>query len=171
MPPEGAFLTAVISFVGVDNFAARDLTIQSDGVGLMNGLVAIPAGPLPSGPDGSGRICTNGVFESNTVKMSQGHTYSIWSVQSENMSIVDNHIDGGGTIANSTPSQEGIEIFGGRNVLISGNHIEGVGGSAINLGGLAEATPDSSVDSITVTDNHVNDCAIETHDRNHLGCG
>jgi hypothetical protein len=158
--PEGALTTGVVSFVGVDNFSARNLTIESDGLQMMNGLEAIPAGPLPAGPDGSGRICTNGVFESNTLKITQGHTYSIWSVRSENMSIINNHVDGGGTLTDSNNSQEGIEIFGGHNVLISGNHVEGIGNAAINLGGIAAATPDCSVDGITVTDNQVNDCRL-----------
>jgi hypothetical protein len=150
----GAEIAGVVSFVGVDDFAARHLTIKSGGK-LMNGLIAIP-----TGASGAGEICTNGVFEGNTVHMEQGHTYSIWSMRSEGIQIIDNLVEGGATVARADGSQEGIEAYGGRDVLISGNTVSGIGNSAINLGGLAGQTPDCSVENITVIDNHISNCRV-----------
>jgi Ca2+-binding RTX toxin-like protein len=156
---EGAGLTAVVNFVGVDNFAARHLIVES---------VAMPGDPpdsplrsfngiqaIPTGVDGAGEICTNGVFEGNVIRMAQGHTYSLWSLRSEGMQIIGNFVDGRSTAASADPAQEGIEIYGGRDVLISGNTIIGIGNAAINVGGLAGQTPDSSVENITIVDNQI----------------
>jgi len=152
--PSGAEVSGVVSFVAVDNFAARHLTIESGGL-LMNGLVAIP-----DGVNGAGAICTNGIFENNVVRMSQGHTYSIWGQRSEHMQILDNLIEGGSTVGSADPHQEGIEIYGGADVLISGNTIVGIGNAAIQVGGLAAVTPDSSVTGITIVDNIVTQCRV-----------
>ncbi len=162
--PDGAALTAAVNFVGVDSFAARFLTVEFvPSVGgppghvdpTFNGIQAIP-----TGIDGAGEICTNGVFEGNTVRLAQGHTYSLWSLRSEGMQIIDNLIDGGSTVAGAASSQEGIEIYGGRDVLISGNTITGIGNAAIQLGGLAAVTPDCSVDNITVTGNSISNSRV-----------
>ena len=162
--PDGASLTAAVNFVGVDNFAARFLTVEfSPSTNAppghvdptFNGIQAIP-----TGIDGAGEICTNGVFEGNVIHCASAHTYSLWSVRSEGMQIIDNVIEGGATIADANPSQEGIEIYGGRDVLIQGNTVTGMGNAAIQLGGLAEITPDCSVDNITVTGNSVSNCRV-----------
>ena len=152
--PDGATIAGVVCFIGVDDFAARYLTIESGGR-LMNGLIAIP-----TGPNGAGDICTNGVFDSNVVRMEQGHTYSIWSLRAQGMEIINNLVDGGATVELAHTSQEGIEIYGGRDVLISGNEVTGIGNAAILLTGLAAATPDSSVEDITITDNHISNSRL-----------
>ena len=148
--PDGAGVTGIVSFVGADGFAARNLTVESDLADSPNGIIAIP-----TGVNGAGEFSTNGVIENNIVRMPQGHNYSIWSVRSEDISITGNLVEGGASVENVSTAQEGIEIYGGRHVLIEGNTISGIGNSAINLGGLANLTPDSSIEDISILGNTV----------------
>jgi len=106
--PDGAAIAGVVCFVGVDDFAARNLTIESGGL-LMNGLIAIPTAQTVRV-----KICTNGVFESNTVRMEQGHTYSIWSLRSNSVSIIGNHVDGGATIEMLTRRRKALKSMAAR---------------------------------------------------------
>jgi Right handed beta helix region len=143
----GAQPTGVVSFVGVDNFAARNLVVESTTL-PMNGIIAIP-----DGPEGTGQISTNGVFDNNVVRMAQAHTYSIWSLLSTGMTITNNLVDGGATLTNANISQEGIEIFGGDDIVISGNTLVNIGNAAINLISLAAILPDTHLTNIQVKDN------------------
>jgi Ca2+-binding RTX toxin-like protein len=162
--PKAEETTGVVNFIGVDNFAARFLTVEvvtspADPPGTplapSNGIIAIPAGPI-----GSADICTNGELEGNIVRLAQGHTYSIWSVRTEGLEIFDNLVDGGATLDNATPTQEGIEIQGGGNVSIHGNTVINMGNVAIGMGGIAENATNVSVHDIIVTDNHIVNCRV-----------
>ena len=162
--PQPEETTGIVNFIGVDNFAARFLTVEvvaspddppDTALAPCNGIIAIPTGPISS-PD----FCTNGVIEGNIVRLAQGHTYSIWSVRTEGLEVIDNYVDGGATLATATPTQEGIEIQGGRNVLISGNTVVNMGNVAIGMGGIAENAANVSVDQITVIDNHIVNCRV-----------
>ena len=76
------------------------------------------------------------------------------------MTITNNLVDGSGTLANSHISQEGIEIFGGDNVLISGNTIQNMGNAAINLVTIAAVVPDSGISNLQVFNNTINSSRI-----------
>ena len=145
----GAQATGVLTFVGVDNFAARNLVVEST-VLPMNGIIAIPDGPV-----GAGQVATNGLFDNNVVRMAQAHTYSIWSLRSIGMTITNNLVDGGATLSNANFSQEGIEIFGGDDVLISGNTLLNIGNAAINLITISGTVADSDLSNIQILNNNI----------------
>ncbi|HEV8693282.1 MAG TPA: calcium-binding protein [Lysobacter sp.] len=154
--PNGAHLAGMVSFCAVDNFSASGLTVDAATNGIhCNGIIAIP-----DGPDGAGKVCTNGAIAGNEVFLIQAHDYSIWSLRGEHISITDNLVDGGSTPTSDSPHQEGIEIYGGNDVTISGNTVRNIGGSAFNIGGLADATPDCSVENLQLVGNVVANARI-----------
>src|SRR5688572_13393112 len=140
--PNGADMSGIVTFCAVDNFGVSGITVDAVTNGIhCNGIIAIP-----DGVNGAGAICTNGTIADNSVYLIQAHDYSIWSQRGEHITITGNLVDGGSTAANSSPAQEGIEIYGGRDVTISGNTVRNIGGSGIAIGGLAATTPACSVD-------------------------
>lgn len=143
----GAQATGVITFSGVSNFAARNFIVESLTL-PMNGIIAIPSGNLATGT-----ISDHGLFDNNIVKMAQAHTYSIWSLLSTDMIVSNNVIDGGATNENAHFSQEGIEIFGGSNVLISNNNVSNMGNAAINIVTISDTVNNSDVNNVTICNN------------------
>ncbi|HYC48820.1 MAG TPA: hypothetical protein VED01_25355 [Burkholderiales bacterium] len=149
--PNGAYLSGMITFCAVDNFRCEGITLDAATNNVQcNGVIAIG-----DGVDGAGEVCTNGTITNNQVFLHQAHTYSIWSLRGQQITISDNFIDGGSTAANNSASQEGIEIYGGVDVTIVGNTVRNIGNAAINIGGLAGVTPDCSVVGVLVEDNLV----------------
>jgi hypothetical protein len=154
--PNGAHLAGAITFVACDNFSANGITVDADTNSVhCNGIVAIP-----DGANGNGTPCTNGVISGNEVFLTQAHDYSIWSLRGQHIQISDNLVDGGSSPTVNSPHQEGIEVYGGTDVSITGNTVRNVGGAAINIGGMAADTPDSSVEGILVDGNVLQDVRI-----------
>lgn len=112
-------------------------------------------------PDGAfaGTPCTNIIVSGVEVRMKKGiHNYGIWSMRAVGVRILNNIVKGGYTDADTwtgTEQQEGIEAYGGRDVLIQGNRCLGIGGAALNILG-ATSTTATDMDSIVVIDNYVN---------------
>lgn len=158
--PGGANITGIVTFCGVDNFSCSGITVNGDlnNLDLVNGIIAIP-----DGPTGTGQQCTNGVIENNQVFLDQSHTYSIWNLRGEHVVIQNNVIDGHSTAANNSISQEGIELFGARDVVVLDNIVRNMGNIGINVGGLADTVPDSVVDGVRIEGNTVTSARSGVH--------
>jgi len=78
----------------------------------------------------------------------------IWNLKGQHVKILNNWVTGGFAIplAASAP-QEGIETFGGHDVLISGNTVQGVGNACINAG--SAGIPQSDTVGIRITQNYL----------------
>lgn len=149
--PGGAAETAVVTFVGVDNFFCRGLEVDASvNNRVCNGIQAVTTEAM-----GVGTPCTNGVISGNKVKVYPGANYHIWSQRGRHIKILDNVVDGSETVYSDATTQEGIEVYGGYDVLVQGNHVKNVGNFGIYLQSLPAQTPNCEMEIIKVLGNTV----------------
>jgi parallel beta-helix repeat protein len=79
----------------------------------------------------------------------------IWNLRGQHIKIVDNWIDGGAT---SFSTQEGIESFGGYDVIIGNNTVSNMGGACVNLG--SAGIVNSETNGIFVENNYLSGCNV-----------
>jgi Ca2+-binding RTX toxin-like protein len=146
----GVRVYATIASVGTTGAHISDLTVDHATNGTTANGIQIGA-ESPSG------ISTNAVVERTTVEGFDSHQYLIFNMRGQDVIIRDNHVIGHAAgPAPTTYLQEGIEIFGGNNVQVYGNLVEGVRGAGILVHeDAATAAPDTAVNNITVHDNTV----------------
>ena len=155
----GVFLPAVITFVGVQNFACRGLIVDSATNNIVTNGIAI----ISDGPDFSGNPSTNGIIEDNRVFTTQAHNYSIWNVGGRHIVIRNNVVDGGSTVDRNSHSQEGIETLNGSDILIANNTIRNIGNFAITVGGVWDVLPNDSSDFVRIQQNTIEDSRTGIH--------
>lgn len=146
--------TGTVTAIGKTNFDVSGLIIdnRTNNKGG-NGIELRPEGGVLF----NGTPCTHCDIIGNEVRCQKSHTYSIWSMRARHIRILNNFIDGGYTTGETmlaTTQQEGIEVYGGHDVLIEGNRLIGVGGSSINLIGLTH-TVAAPMSEIKVLGNHI----------------
>ena len=154
-----AQVNAGIAMVGVDGAHVTDLTLDqstlaSGSNGLANGIVMVP-----TELDWSGTVTTNSSIERCRILKSINNTYAIWNFRGTGNKILHNSVDGGIT-TNDSGSQEGIEVFGGDDVLIDGNTITNVGNVGILIQSGAGSVSDSAVSNVRVVNNYVYACQV-----------
>jgi hypothetical protein len=153
-----AYVGATIGIVGSDNVRVSDLTIDHATCERhANGVAFLPTG-LSSGNVEAydGTPSTNGVVERVEVFGSPTfHSYMIWNLRGQHMKILDNWVDGR---SSSQSAQEGIESYGGLDVLISGNTVKNIGNACVNVGSAGIANSD--VVAVTVANNFLENCRI-----------
>jgi len=154
---DGAYLGTTMGGAGVFNVSVSDLTIDHRTRGRnANGISFVPTGSAYTGA-----VPMNVLVERVEVlgAASGFHNYLIWNFKGQHVKIRDNWLDGGYDlpIATATP-QEGIESFGGADVLIAGNSVTAVGGACINAG--SAGTPDSTTLGLTIDRNYLYGCNI-----------
>jgi parallel beta-helix repeat protein len=157
-----AYLGASIGTVGTTNVTVSDLTVDHATCERdANGVSFIPTGlPGSDTQEYDGTVPTNGLIERVEVLGSpEFHSYLIWNLKGRHMKILNNWIDGGATTEESP--QEGIESFGGLDVLISGNTVKNVGFACLNVGsaGLLE----SGTLAVTMANNYLTNCTVGIH--------
>lgn len=112
-----------IGLIGVTNAVVRDLAIDFVTNGThANGVIL--------GFNGSGTLTTNSLVERVTIYGTNNHEYLIWNYRGQDNIIRNNTLIGG--VVPGTPSeQEGIEIYGGYNILVEGNNLVNIGANAL----------------------------------------
>jgi Ca2+-binding RTX toxin-like protein len=136
-----------VSFYNVQNFDCEGIFVDarsgtspenSDGLGILNGLEFAS--------------CSNGTVQNCTSYIHPGWSYAIWSRESDHLQILNNLVKGAESYAASQAEQEGIELYNGSNIVVSGNTIENIGGSGIFL-----FSPNSAneLHDIQIVDNNV----------------
>jgi hypothetical protein len=154
---DGAYLGTTIGGAGVNNVTVSDLTVDHRTHNRnANGISFVP-----TGSEYTGVVSTNILVERVEVLGSNvgHHNYLIWNFKGQHVKIRDNWLDGGyGTPISATAPQEGIESFGGVDVLITGNTVRGVAGACINLG--SAGIPDSTTMGLTVSNNFLYGCQM-----------
>ena len=145
----GAQVYSSVAMVAVTDASVSNLTIDHATTGTSANGVSM----LPDGAEYAGTPCTR--CEVSGVEVRGGgnfHNYMIWNLRGRQIRIVNNVVDGG--IPAYTPSfQEGIESFGGTDVLVAGNTVRNVGNFGLNFGSAGLA--DSGILRLTVTGNVV----------------
>jgi parallel beta-helix repeat protein len=159
-PPSGpaAWVGASIVGVGVANVSVVGLTLDQ----RTNGRVANGIAFVPSNPDFSGAVPYNILIERNHVigtPAEGGHQYMIWNMRGQHVKIVNNWVDGGFYSPSSIPVGEGIESFGGYDVLVEGNTVKGISGTCLNFGAAGEI-PDTYTVGVFVKNNYAFLCNI-----------
>jgi hypothetical protein len=130
----GLLCYAQLAMVGMNNCSVRGVTVDHATNGTTaNGIAMIRAGATAyanAWDAVANAPATNCVVEDCEVKFSVNSQYMIWNFQSNSNKILNNWLDGGIT-TNSAGPQEGIECFGGEDVLIEGNTVKNIGGNGI----------------------------------------
>ena len=140
---------AAVAMVAADSASVSALTVDLSVAGThANGVAA-----LPSGKFHEGQPSTN--CEISDVEVIGGgnyHAYMIWNLRGRGIRIVHNVVDG--RILSPVDShQEGIESYGGKDVLVGWNEVRNIGNTALNFG--SAGLPDTGVDGLTVVGNVV----------------
>lgn len=149
-----ALVYATVAMVDAQNATVSSLTVDhSTNHTDANGIVIIAGGVT-----GSGTGCDRCVVQDCQVLGYDSHQYLIWQRRSRNIGILHNYVDGGVTSNTPASQQEGIECYGGSDVLVQGNHVKNVG----NNGGYIN--PDASISGAAVNvrfvDNYFEACRI-----------
>jgi len=153
---QGSYVGASIATVGSRNVTVSDLTIDHATCSRNSNGVAFMPASLSGAQSYDGTVCENGLITGVEVVGASGfHNYLIWNLRGKHIKITQNWVDGG-TGANSP--QEGIESFGGHDVVIADNTVMNVGGACINLG--SAGVSESETNGLFVTGNHVSGCKI-----------
>jgi hypothetical protein len=151
----GAYLGATIGGVGVRNVSVSDLTVDHRTHARdANGIAFVP-----TGADYAGTVPSSVVINRVGVLGAGAHNYLIWNLKGQNVRIRDNWLDGGYPIpVTRSDGQAGIETFGGYDVIITGNTVQGVGGACINAGsaGVAEST----TVGVSISQNYLFGCFV-----------
>jgi hypothetical protein len=153
---DGADVYAAIAMVGADHAGVSDLTLDLfTNRTWTNGIVLLPTGAQWVGTP------TTRSFVERVHVMGGGdhHAYMIWSLRGRHNKILNNIVDGG--VPGYTSSvQEGIEVFGGADILISGNTVRNVGRACINITSALGAVADSDLVGVNLVNNDIEACGI-----------
>ena len=144
---------ASICFIGAQRSSIESVTIdlRTNQTQYLNGISLLPNSSNLS------VVCDSCVVQDCEVLGFDFHQYLIWNFRAKNTRILYNYLDGGVTSYDPASRQEGIEVFGGYNVLILGNKIKNVGSHGIypspSLG-----VPNAENVNIEVCHNQIENC-------------
>lgn len=157
---ENSFVGASVASVATTNVTVSDLTIDHATCDRnANGISFLPASTGGDSQAYDGTPVTNGLIERvEVLGAPQYHSYMIWNMRGEHVKILNNWVDGRAT---AISDQEGIESFGGRDVLISGNTVKNIGFACLNVG--SAGLFDSGTAGVTMTNNHLTGCEVGVH--------
>ncbi len=150
---DGTELYAAIGSVAGHHILVEDLTINLNTNSTTgNGLAFLPGTAL------NGTVCTDITVRNVEILGYDVHQYMIWSLRGKRMQFLNNRINGNRTQFTDTDAQEGIEIFGGEDVLVTGNQIRGLSGHGINVGAFGGTVTTADSKNIRVVGNYTEDC-------------
>lgn len=148
----GIGLIGTLSVVASPNVTVSDLTIDHATCGRPgNGVELVPRDSIHTGD-----VVVNALIRNIEVLGSGNpdhHAYMIWNFKGKHIKILNNWVNGGVSLPSN---QEGIESFGGYDVMITGNTVENIGGACINVGSADVAN--SETFGITATGNYISGC-------------
>jgi len=160
----GATIYATLAMVSVTRASVASLTVDHATNSTTSNGIAITV-------DGAGTAAQHCTIVDCEVLPDDSATYAIWNFKGQHTKILFNYVDGGITTSTAT-AQEGIESFGGEDVLVAGNTVQNVGANGIYV--TSDATSGESK-YIRIRDNYIYRCksgirvAAGTHARSvHL---
>lgn len=147
---KGAGVWAAVAMVAADDASVSELTVDLSVAQTHSNGISI----LPAGAAFEGQVSTN--CEISGVEVIGGgnhHAYMIWNLRGRGVRIVNNVVDGGITASVASSNQEGIESYGGQDVLVGWNLVRNIGNTALNFG--SAGLPDTGIDHLEVVGNVV----------------
>lgn len=155
----GSYVQSLVAAVGADNVTVSDLTVDLFTCGApANALSLLPAGVTGS-QSYDGTVVTNATVESVEILGTPGiHSYMIWNLRGRHVRYLNNWIDGNSTAAGF--SQEGMESYGGYDVLMSGNTVKNMGASCVIIGSGTGDIAATDLQGVRVVDNHLSGCTV-----------
>lgn len=153
----GAYAT--VAMLGASNASVEDLWVDHATNGaLVNGIALLRANPAAE----SGVFCDTCDVINCRVTGFNSHQYMIWSHGAKNVRILCNDVDGGVTTYDAASAQEGIEVYGGENVMVAFNRILDIGANGIYLG-ISPGIAGYFNKNVTASHNIVHGCEIGVH--------
>ena len=155
-PVSNSLVTSTIAAVAATNVTVTDLTVDHVTCSrYANGVSLLPASGIAES-DFTGTPVSNALITRVEVLGSPGfHDYMIWNLRGNHVKIVENWIDGGDL--DQSP-KEGIESYGGRDVMIAGNTVRNIGGACVNLG--SAGLPGTDTAGLFVQNNYLSGCTV-----------
>jgi hypothetical protein len=147
--------SASISAVGITYISVRDLTIDHVTNGTnSNGVALTPAGTgVPGVSIPTGTPTTFAVIERVEVLGYNTHQYLIWNQGAQHVRILDCVVDGGVPSQVTDLGQDGIEVYGGDDVLVQGCTVRNING--VGIWTFSDSTAYSTRTGIRIIDNAV----------------
>lgn len=151
---DGTALLGTIAAAGAKDVQLSDLTID-------HVTCARHSNGFAMHPSDDGTLTTRAsVYRTSVLGAAQFHEYMIWNLKGRHIRIYDNFIDGGYAGTGST-FEEGIESFGGHDVVIERNTIRNIGGACINMGSAGLSGTETV--GLVVSHNYVENCGVGVH--------
>lgn len=145
---------SVVATVGSEYVAISDLTVDKLTYSASgNGIEILPEGPFFSG-DPSRYVTVERV---EVLGDGPQHEYMIWNLRGEHIRILNNFVDGGTDDLVTQTYQEGIESYGGHDVVISHNTVRRIGNVCINTGS-GSGLAGTDIRGVIVSENDLDAC-------------
>jgi hypothetical protein len=165
----GAIVRPSVGWTGLANATAIISAVAKTNFKIIGSIVDcvtnnISANGIEARPDSAfaGTPCSHYDIVENDVRLKKNaHVYGIWSMRGKHARILNNIVKGGYLITDTwtgLESQEGIEVYGGTDVLVQGNQAIGIGNIAYNIIGLTDIVGQTGMSEINVTDNFADIC-------------
>lgn len=153
----GAYAT--VAMVGATNASVENLWIDHATNGaLVNGIAMLRANLSTE----TGPFCDGCDVLNCRVTGFNSHQYLIWSHGAKNARILFNEVDGGIVTYDANSEQEGIEVFGGENVVVAFNRIVNVGANGIYMG-ISAGVAGYFNKNVTAAYNSIRGCETGVH--------
>lgn len=147
----GNTLAATIGAVGRNHVTIRDLTIDNQTNGTSaNGIAFVPATSY------TGTVCTDVEVINCEVLGYVTHEYLIWSFRSQRVTVSGCTVDGYASAY--TEDENGIEIYGGYDVRVTGNKVKRCAGAGISVISATPVYDDTEADGVLIEFNQIASC-------------
>lgn len=121
-----------------------------------NCVVMMPSSVVAN--DFQGDPCTDCTVRDVEVIGYRAHEYLIWSLRGERIKVIDCRADGRCADFSTAVDHNAIEIYGGSDVVITGNHIRAFGGTGVGIGSANPTVLQTSCAGMVVANNVIYDC-------------
>lgn len=148
---DGTALYATLGAVAKSRITVENLTIDhATNATEANGIAFV------AGTAYTGTVCTDCTVRDCEILGYDAHEYLIWSMRGERMKFVNNRLDGGATdFGGSDLDQNGIEVYGGSDVLVHGNSIRRIGSAGVIVTSATPVIDATDSTGIVITGNHI----------------
>lgn len=152
-----SYIASVVGTVGTNNVTISDLTLDINTCDVHANVISLLPASSTSASEYDGTVVTNATVERNEIHGAPGyHSYMIWNLRGRGIRYLNNWIDGHSTSVGV--GQEGMESYGGFDVLMLGNTVKNIGNSCVIVGSGNGEIPNSNTNSIRVVDNYLTGC-------------
>jgi Pectate lyase superfamily protein/Right handed beta helix region len=152
----GLGVGATLAMVAVTNASVACLTVDHrTTTNECNGITIQPDGVLGQGTISSG--CS--IEDCEVLGQGTTHEYLIWSWRGTDVHIANNYCDGSVSTNSGGYMQDGIEVFAGTNVWVTGNRVRNIAGNGLNAGS-ATGVGQATVNSVVFRDNVVSNARV-----------